>query len=126
MALGFLGSLMEIYLHIPPSDTELFDPVRRYGVRIDHKERSAAISCCPDSEGRRLYFGNPIINLCIVAASTPCVVMIDHSGASFGQRKGLRQGQLFSECRPAFAAIIVICQAIVRVGEHEIAARQGI
>ncbi len=63
-----------------------------------------------------------MINFCIMAAGTASIVMIDHSGTSFGQCKNLRQGHLFSEYCPAFAAVIVVRQAIVRIGEHQITA----
>jgi hypothetical protein len=49
-----------------------------------------------------------MINFCIMATGTASVVMIDHSGAPFGQGKGLRQRHLLAKNFPAFAAVELV------------------
>ena len=62
-----------------------------------------------------------MINLTVMAAAPPRIVMVDYSASTFGQLLHLCEGHLLAELRPPPSPVGVIDDTIIRVCEYEFA-----
>tara|TARA_R100000789_G_scaffold42911_3_gene44398 strand:+ start:1141 stop:1485 length:345 start_codon:yes stop_codon:yes gene_type:complete len=114
---------VQIYFQVSPFLAELINPGLDLFAGVQHKECPWTVSGRPHCQAWHPDFAQPIIDLSVMAASPPGIVMVDYGASTFGHLLHFGEGHLLSELRPPLSPIGVIDDTIIRVCEYEIACR---